>query len=170
MLEGLSCNKSCQGTKKTDGALSYCCLSTSFPTAEAAPTLRLALRVGLGAEEEEGVEEGYGTQNASECSGMGCTVWNSWCWGMGKPQMFQGLCQSSPSLNALEDWSIFPLPSRVHLKGSCSEHSEMALPCKPGHRKWGQSGNLLQKSPVTQTTAPLQTNLHTQKFPGQTGA
>lgn len=39
LLEGLSCNKSCQGSKKTDPALSNCCLSLCFPTAVPRPYL-----------------------------------------------------------------------------------------------------------------------------------
>lgn len=56
LLEGLSCNKSRQGTKKTDPALSNCCLSISFPTA--VPRLYLM-----------------------QCSTTGYAAWDSWCWG-----------------------------------------------------------------------------------------
>lgn len=59
------------------------------------------------------------------CSGMG---WDGECGAPGAGEWAhhrcsRGLCQSSPSLDALEGWSIFPRPSQVHLKGSCSEHS-----------------------------------------------
>lgn len=76
------------------------------------------------------------------CSGMGWGMWNPWCWGMGKPQM----CQSSPSLDALEGWSIFPLPSQVHLKGSCSEHSRWLWGANQGTGSGDSQGISLRRA------------------------
>lgn len=130
LLEGLSCNKSCQGTKKTDPALSNCCLSISFPTAM--PGLYL-----MG------------------CSTMGCAAWDSWCLGpMAKLQTLQGFASDQLLSECTLTLEHIPAThaSWVHLKGTGSVHAEMSLQCKPRQEKWRQSGDLLQKHDLIQTT------------------
>jgi len=113
LLEGLSCNKSCQGTKKTDAALSNCCLSISLPAA--VPRLYLA-----------------------QCSATGCAAWGSWCGGpRAKLQTLQGFASDQPLSERTSALDHIPTTcsSWVHLKGIGSVHSEMSLQCKPRYEK-----------------------------------